>query len=458
MKLERRHLLPITAMTLLILSQACSERNLAGLDVARAKIDPIVFIDDLGEDVYPQAFSGTDFYAMSLDSIYTYDGSRSLKISIPPQGSSLGAYAGGVLTSVASRDMADYNALTLYARSSINSTLNVLGFGNDNTGTSKYDASRANIPLTPEWTFIVIPIPAPSKMISERGLLTYAEGFESSAPEGHDIWFDEIKFANLSNITDPFSIMPSSMKQYFVGATADIGGTYTRFSVDGGFVIVNHEPAYYDFSSTDPGVAIVDGDLIRIVGEGNAVISATMEGVPVAGSVTLSGFAPPEHPATPPTIPAQDVISLLSDVYNSIPVDSWNPYWGGSTTEVEDFVIEGDNMKAYSSLNWVGIIFTSNTVDASEMTHIHLDVFAPQGTSFNVKLVAFDGDNGNFLEEKELTFNEGTEPPFGPGQWSSLEIPLEDFQLSAPLNHLGQLVLSTSDARLVLVDNIYWHK
>lgn len=458
MKLRRSHLLPMAAMILLTLIQACSERDLTGLDVARAKIDPIVFIDDFGEDVYPQAFSGTDIYAATLDSIYTYDGSKSLKISVPPEGSSLGAYAGGVLTSVASRDMADYNALTLYARSSINSTLDVIGFGNDNTGTSKYEAGRSNVPLSPEWTFIVIPIPAPSKLIAERGLLTFAEGWEASSPEGHDLWFDEIKFANLSNITDPFSIMPSSMKQYFIGATADIAGTYTRFSLDGGFVIVNHMPAYFDFTSTDPEVAIVDGDLIRIVGEGNAVISATMEGVPVSGSVTLTGFAPPESPATPPSLPAQDVISLLSDVYNSIPVDSWNPYWGGSTTQVEDFAIDGDNMKAYSSLNWVGIIFTSNTVDATEMTYLHLDVFAPQGTNFNVKLVAFDGDNGNFLEEKELSFDEDTVPAFAAGEWSSLEIPLEDFQISAPLEHLGQLVLSTSDARLVLVDNIYWHK
>ena len=456
--LRRSHLLPMATMILLVLIQACSERELTGLDVARANIDPIVFIDDLSPDVYHQAFSGTDIYAASFDSTYTYDGNRSIKISVPPEGSSLGAYAGGVLPSIAPRDMADFNALTLYARSSINSTLNVIGLGNDNTGTSKYEAGRLNVPLTPEWTFIVIPIPAPSKLIAERGLLTFAEGFESSSPEGHDIWLDEIKFANLSNITDPFSIMPSSMKQYFVGATADIAGTYTRFSVDGGFVIVNHMPAYFDFTSTDPEAAFVDGDLIRIVGEGSAVISATMEDVAVSGSVTLTGFAPPEHPATPPTLPAPDVISLLSDEYNSIPVDSWNPYWGGSTTEVEDFAIDGDNMKAYSSLNWVGIIFTSNTVDATEMTHLHLDVFAPQGTNFNVKLVAFDGDNGNFLEEKELSFNEGSEPAFAPGEWSSLEIPLEDFQISANLNHLGQLVLSTSNARLVLVDNIYWHK
>ncbi|MBK8015320.1 MAG: hypothetical protein IPK20_00555 [Betaproteobacteria bacterium] len=35
---------------------------------------------------------------------------------------------------------ADFNALTFYAKSSVVSTLNEVGFGNDNTGTSVYSA------------------------------------------------------------------------------------------------------------------------------------------------------------------------------------------------------------------------------------------------------------------------------------------------------------------------------
>jgi len=456
--LKRAHLLTLTAICLLILSTGCSERDLTGLDVARAKIDPLVFDEAYGEDVYFQAFSGTDIYAAGIDSIYAFGSSKSLKISVPPEGSALGAYAGGVLTSVAGRDHADFNALTFYARTNLeNCTLDVAGFGNDNTGTSKYKASRSAVPLTPDWTFFIIPIPASSKLISERGQFTFAESWED--PLGQQIWFDNIQFAKLDNITDPFPVMPSANKQYFVGATAKVTGTYTRFSIDGAFVIVNHSPGYFDYTSTDPAVAKVVGDEIRVVGPGEATVTATLDETQALGSVTLQAFQAPTTAAPSPTLPAGDVISMFSDVYEDRRIDSWNPFWGGSTTQVDDFVVEGDNAKVYSTLNWVGIVFTSQKVDASEMTHLHLDVFAPAGTNFNVKVVAYgSADDDNSDHEPELQFNAESTPAFVAGEWSSLDIPLDDFQLAVPWDYIGMIVLSTSDARLVLVDNIYWHK
>ena len=118
MNLIRRHLFALAAITVLILGAGCSNRDLSSLDYARAKIDPLVFDEDYGEDVYFQAFLGTHTNAVGLDSVYAYNSETSLKITVPPEGSALGAYAGGVLTSVAGRDQADFNALTFYARSS----------------------------------------------------------------------------------------------------------------------------------------------------------------------------------------------------------------------------------------------------------------------------------------------------------------------------------------------------
>ena len=112
----------------------CGSRDVAGLDVARARIEPLVFDEDYGDDVYFQAFSGTYLAATSLDSLYAHDSLKSLKVVVPGQNSVLGGYAGGVLTTVNARDFADFNALTFYARSSVVSTLNEAGFGNDNTG------------------------------------------------------------------------------------------------------------------------------------------------------------------------------------------------------------------------------------------------------------------------------------------------------------------------------------
>jgi hypothetical protein len=453
--LTRRHLFVLAALPLLVLGTGCSDRDPTDLEIARARIDPLVFDDALGADVYFQAFSGTDVYAMSLDSLYAYNSQYSLKVTVPPDGSALGAYAGGVLTSAAKRDEADFNALTFYARSSVRSTLNVAGFGNDNTGTSLYEASRSGIPLTTDWTFVVVPIPSPGKLIAEQGLFTFAEGWETTP--GHELWFDEIRFAKLGNITNPRPVMPSLNKQYFIGSTASLEGTYTTFDIDGADVVVNHLPGYFDYYSSDPAVANVIRGKVRIVGVGDAVITATMDTTDVDGSLTLSGYRPPSAAAVSPALPAGNVISMFSDVYQDVGVTSWNPHWQYSTAENADYRVAGNITKMYSNLNFVGIDFRSQTIDASQMTHFHLDVYAPEGTNFRIKIVAFNADNGYGIGDAELTFDASTAPAFIAGDWSYLDIPLEDFQLAAPRDHIGQIVLSTDDARLVLVDNIYWH-
>jgi hypothetical protein len=252
--------------------------------------------------------------------------------------------------------------------------------------------------------------------------------------------------------------MPTVNKQYFIGSTASLEGTQTTFDVDGADVVINHLPGYFDFLSTDPSVARVVRGEVRIVGVGDAVITATLDGVEASGAVTLSGYRPPSAPAASPTLPAGDVISMFSDVYQDVAVTSWNPHWQYSTAEDADYRVSGNNTKMYSNLNFVGIDFRARTIDVTEMTHFHLDVYAPEGTNFRIKVVAFNDDNGYGVGDAELTFDATTTPAFIAGEWSSLEIPLVDFQLSAPWDHIGQLVLSTDDAQLVLVDNIYWHK
>ena len=86
-----RHLIALTAISLLVLCAGCSDRDPAGLEVARAPIDPLVFDDDYSDDVYFQPFSEHALHGGELDSVYAYggtafDGARSLKFTIPPAG------------------------------------------------------------------------------------------------------------------------------------------------------------------------------------------------------------------------------------------------------------------------------------------------------------------------------------------------------------------------------------
>lgn len=465
MNLVRSRLSVLATLPLLLLGLGCSERDPSGLPQARAPIDPMVYDDGVGGDsaliegdVYFQAFSGTYLETLERVTDQAYESEQSLRVTVPGQNSPLGAYAGGVLTAIGVRDLADFNALTFYARSSVPSTLNEVGFGNDNTGTSLYSAGRAGVPLTPEWTFVVVPIPDPSRLIAERGLFLFAEGYEPQAPSGHQIWFDSIRFADLGNVTDPRPSMPTVDKEYFVGASVSLAGTATTFDIDGADVTVNHLPGYFDFQVSDPSVAEVVGGAVHVIGLGETTVTAKLGALDAAGAITVAGKQPPPGPAPTPTHPAADVVSLFSDAYTDAPVQNWNPHWQWSTAEDALYDIGGDTARMYSSLNFVGIVFQETPVDASDMTHLHLDVYAPEGTNFLVKLVAFSGPNGSAIGAKELTFNAESTPAFTSGEWVSLDIPMADFGFTVPTDNLGQLVLSTADASLVLVDNIYWHR
>ena len=116
-------------------------------------------------------------------------------------------------------------------------TLDVAGFGNDNTGNSLYEAGRARIPLNRDWQFIVLPIPASSRLVSEAGLFTFAEGAEETHPEGYSIWFDEIRFATLGTITNPRPTMASRTIETFIGATVTPEDTEVTFDVSASYDI-----------------------------------------------------------------------------------------------------------------------------------------------------------------------------------------------------------------------------
>jgi hypothetical protein len=279
-------------------------------------------------------------------------------------------------------------------------------------------------------------------------------------PEGYDVWIDEISYAWLDNIEVFRANMQSVNRQYFVGSTVAISNTSTVFVLNGALVPVVHSPNYFDYSSSNPSVARVAGGQVRVVGEGQAVISAMLEDLAVNGTITVSGNAPPPDAAPAPTLPGSDVISMFSDSYSDVTVASWRAPWGGSTTVLEDYVIGGSHNKLYSSLNFVGITFEETPIDASQMTHFHLDVYAPAGTNFRVKLVSFPPDLTAGVETGDLILNASSTPAFTPGSWVQLDIPLTDFALPASWDwsQVGQVVLSTTDAQLVLVDNVYWHQ
>ena len=164
--------------------------------------------------------------------------------------------------------------------------------------------------------------------------------------------------------------------------------------------------------------------------------------------------APTDAP-TAPTIASADVISLFSDAYTDISVDTWRTNWSVGT--LEDAVIATNNVKKYSGINYVGIETTASTVDLSSMTHLHIDFWSSDATQFRIKLVDFGANgfyDGGDDTEHELTYDSPTQ-----GEWISYDIPLSDFTGLTNKTSLAQYILSAQPAgsATIYIDNFYFY-
>ena len=160
----------------------------------------------------------------------------------------------------------------------------------------------------------------------------------------------------------------------------------------------------------------------------------------------------PMGPAPTPTYPSNAVISLFSNPYTNVPVDTWQAPW--SSAQLTDLQIQGNDTKRYNSMNFVGIeTLGANQLNLSGMTHFRIDYWTANMDPFRVKLVDF-GQDGQYAggddSESELSF----QPT--PQVWNTLEIPLSQFANLNSLNHFSQLILSGEPVGtgVVYIDNV----
>lgn len=431
-------------------------RDTSHLEPVPPNTDPLVFGDTFGDGVDFQAFLGSDFGAISIDTAERFQGSASLKVTVPSPGNPNAGYAGGAFPANSVRDLSGYDALTFWAKASRAATLDIAGLGNDNTGTSLYEASWSGIPITTTWSKFAVPIPLPARLTDERGLFFFAEGPEQGA--GYELWFDEIRFERIGTIANPRPSILAQTVTSFVGAELTVTGAQTVFAVGGIDQTIAHSPRYLTFASSADSVASVADGTIRIVGGGTATITARLGDVDVAGSVTVEVAASPEEAAPTPQHPAVDVISLFSDAYVDHPVDTWSASW--DRADVADLRIAGNETKAYTQLLFAGVEFIAQTVDASAMTHFHADLWIPAGTVFRVKLVDFGADGafgGGDDREHELPFTPTSDPALQVETWVSLDVPFTQFTNLTTRGHLAQLIFSGNPGTAYL-DNVYFHR
>lgn len=408
---------------------------------------------------------GANVNGFGTDTNEAYLGTTSIRIDVPALNDPEGNFIGGIFLDRGNgRNLTNYDALTFWAKGMVTADIGLFGFGTDFEG-DMHAVGLENITLSTDWRKYTIPIPDPSKLVQEKGMFSFAAGTARTIGLGFTFWIDEIRFERLGIVAQPlisiFGGENSTQTTYTDAIITTTGITQTVTLGDGSVVTTAIAPAYLDFKTSDPFVAQVnESGEITVVGTGTAVITASMNGVEAEGSMTINSVGRFQLPDAP-THAAADVKSIFSDAYENEPVDFYNGYWAPwQTTTSADFDVNGDNILSYENFNFVGHQFGSPTVDGSQMTHFHFDVFIPgtldPGAQLRVTIKDFgpngaDGGGDDTTQEFTLTSADLTGDA-----WSSIDVPLS----LSPKTRIGQLIYENNGTNLeeLYMDNVYFYR
>ncbi len=444
---------------ILVFIASCS-RSVDGLQPASNSTNPDVFINTFSAGLEYAAFGGSVPDAFQVDEEVTYGTSStaSMRFEVPDVGDPRGAYAGGSFFTTAPRDLSGYTALTFWAKASQPVSVEVMGIGND-LGENKYLASLSGVNLNTNWRKVIIPIPNPEKLTDARGMFFYSAGAIDG--RGYTFWVDQVRYEDLGTLAHPeFLILNGEdiSETSFIGISRPLSGVSSRFNLPTGVdLTVNTAPAYFDFVSSDPSVATVDGsgNISTVGGPGNTQITARVGNQTASGSLRLQSLGQFELPPAPTQNPA-DVISVFSNAFQNVPVDFYNGFWEPfQTTLSADFTIDGDDFLYYTNFNFVGIQFTSPTVDATSMSHLRTDIFIPADLSgdarLSIEMVDFGADvTGRFTQ---------TIRPDQSRQWVTLDIPLASFSGLTSRSAVAQIIFVDDNGNIpgFFADNIFFY-
>ena len=462
----------LIAMAFIGFTMSC-ERDDDDVEAASFPDNAEIFIDGFTPGLVYQAFGESNVDAFSVDEDIKYKGFRSMRFAVPGQGDPKGSFAGGVFRTEVGRDLTGYNVLTFWARASKGTTVDQFGFGDAlNKGGDEFKSTITNVPVNSNWQKYYIPLPDPSVLTEEKGMFFFVDADNDPGGKGgpgYTFWVDELKFENISTIVPKGGKMLNGKDitvEVEAGVKFPIDSLFTTFNLPTGIDLdVESAIAYFDFKSTNLAVASIDSlGIVCAVNEGEAKITTTLGEETIDGSIDITVTAPPPGPLVAAPVPDEDpddVTSLFSNVYDDEPVDFFNGFWEFSTTQSADYQVEDDDIIRYTQLNFVGIQFTTPTIDVTNRDFLHIDIWTPDATepASDLNILLFDlgpdgAFGGNDDSGHEITI---TNPTLQTEEWVSLDIPFTQFPGLTSRANLAQVVLSSSTISTLYVDNLYFY-
>lgn len=217
------------------------------------------------------------------------------------------------------------------------------------------------------------------------------------------------------------------------------------------------EELTFDFSSKIGEPSSTDITQIIVFPDFN-LGGRTSDNVCYFDNITFSAgnvLAEPTTAAAAPTKPATDVISLFSNAYTNVPVDTWRTTWSSGT--LTDMQVASDDVKKYSGLDFVGVEVVNNQLNVTSMDLFEFDLWTPNSTSFRFKLVDF-GANGAFGGGDDTEHETIVTPTLN--GWNHISIPLTSMTGLTAKSNIAQIIFASSPAgtSVVYVDNVIFSK
>jgi len=223
-------------------------------------------------------------------------------------------------------------------------------------------------------------------------------------------------------------------KQVNINADADFALSYEVNFGDGSDPIMTNFEEPYSYQYTDAGIYTITV----------TAFSAAIETTVYTEEFEVTAILQPLNAA--PSQPARadaDVISIYSGYYTNISGTDYYPNWGQATT-FNELDINGDATIQYSNLNYQGIQY-GETVDASAMEYLHIDVWTTDAPNIQVFPISIA------TGEQQVTLDLVTD------QWNSFDIPISDFTSQGlSMNDIHQFKFVGSGT--VFIDNLYYYR